>query len=112
MRLSVEVKKPARTSIFICKGQIVRGQECNYLFDLLTRPAMGDVVLDLESVTNFDEDGLSVVLMCRRFLFATHRTLFLCNASDGFREKLSLSEQKDTDLPGADVVIPAVAASI
>lgn len=112
MRLSVEVKKPARTSVFICRGQIVRGQECNYLFDLLTRPATGDVVLDLESVTNFDEDGLSVVLMCGTLLSATHRTLFLRNAPDGFREKLGLSQQKSTMLCGVDGVIPAVAASI
>jgi len=82
MDLSVEVVNEANsTPTFICRGKLIRGQESDYLFDLVTRPDKRDVVLDVEGLDAFDKDGLSTIVLCHELLSLTQRRLLLRNAS-------------------------------
>lgn len=91
MELSVEVVNEANsTPTFICRGKLIRGQESDYLFDLVTRPDKRDVVLDVEGLDAFDKDGLSTIVLCHELLSLTHRRLFLRHASTEMLAELFL----------------------
>lgn len=82
MELSVEVANEANSiATFICRGKLIRGEESDYLFDLVTRPDKRDVVLDLEGLDAFDKEGISTIVLCHELLSLTHRRLFLRHAS-------------------------------
>lgn len=98
MELSIEVanaRSAGGAQVFICRGKLLRGEESDYLFDLVTRPDIRDVVLDVEHIDSFDSDGLSTIVLCRELFSATNRRLLLRNPS---RELLL---ELDPDRPGA-----------
>lgn len=104
MRLSVEVSKPKGNVVFACIGQIVKGPESQYLFDLLSRPDRGNVIVDLQRVTACDEGGASVLVLCRKLLSACHRKLLVRNAPGSILELLKGSranKHKSTDFVAA-----------
>src|SRR5262245_25618257 len=81
MRLSVEVNNMNDAAVLVCRGQIVQGEESEYLFALATRPDKHDVVLDVEAVSGIDEAGLFVIVLCYQLISADKRRLFLRNPS-------------------------------
>ena len=104
MRLSVQVSKPKGNVVFACKGQIVEGPESQYLFDILSRPDRGNVIVDLQRVTAYDETGASVLVLCRKLLGACHRKLLVRNAPGSILELLKGShglKRKSTDFAAA-----------
>jgi len=80
MELSVKVTQTEGTPTFACSGKLLRGEESDYLFELVTRPDNRDVVLDLEELSSFDKEALSTILLCHEVLDATKRKLFVRNA--------------------------------
>lgn len=80
MQLSVKVSKTDGTPRFACRGKLLRGEESDYLFELVTRPDRGDVVLDLEELSSFDQEALSTIVLCHEVLWSTKRKLFVRNA--------------------------------
>lgn len=90
--LSIEVIESGGAPTFICRGRLIRGQESDYLFDLVTRQDSRDVVLDLEQLHSFDKDGLSTISLCRELLSFTNRRLSLRNASREMLRQLDLQE--------------------
>jgi anti-anti-sigma regulatory factor len=79
MQLSIEVKRQRGASVYICRGQLLRGVATEYLFDLLTRSHEQDVIVDLAEVTAFDEDGLrAIALSCRLLASSQKRLLLRC----------------------------------
>ena len=80
MQLSIKVSQAEGTPIFACSGKLLRGEESDYLFEVVTRPGHQDVVLDLEELSSFDKDALSTLLLCHEVLGATKRKLFVRNA--------------------------------
>lgn len=109
MQLSVEVKNSNDAAVLVCRGQIVHGQESEYLFALATRSDRRDVVLDVEGVSGIDEAGLFVIVLCYQTLSASKRRLFLRNPSsamlDGLRrQQVDLFLDKLKDLDGDPVI--------
>lgn len=80
MQLSVEVKRQSRASVYICRGQLLRGAASEYLFDLLTRSHEQDVIVDVKEVTAFDEDGLRAIALSCRLLASSQKRLLLQHA--------------------------------
>lgn len=99
MELSIEVNQASGTSTFICRGKLVRGQESDYLFDLVTRPDNRDVVLDVEQLDAFDRDGLSTIVLCHELLSLTNRRLLLRNASSELLLKLNPTRPESSNEP-------------
>ena len=91
MQLSIEVNGGKDATVLTCKGMIVHGQASDYLFSVVTRPDRRDVVLDMQGVTEVDEAGIFVIVLCYELLTASKRRLFLRNASkdilDGLRRQ-------------------------
>jgi hypothetical protein len=77
MQLSVQVNTSAQVTTFKCRGKIVQGNESDYLFDLLTRPENRDVVLDLQQVSEFDYNGLLILVICQEYFSSQRRELSL-----------------------------------
>jgi len=88
MKLSIEVNRWKDATLLTCRGMLVHGQASEYLFAVATRPGHGDVVLDMQGVTQVDEAGTFVILLCYELLTASHRRLFLRNASADVLEGL------------------------
>jgi anti-anti-sigma regulatory factor len=80
VKLSIRVTQTEGTPTFACSGKLLRGEESDYLFELITRPDHRDVVLDLEELSAFDREGLSTIRLCYEVLGATKRKLFVRNA--------------------------------
>jgi hypothetical protein len=80
MQLSVKVTRTHGTPTFACSGKLLRGEESDYLFELITRPDNRDVVLDLEELSAFDGDAVSTIVLCNEVLGAHNRKLFVRNA--------------------------------
>ncbi len=100
MELSVEVNQANGIATFICRGSLVRGQESDYLFDLVTRPDYRDVVLDVGGLSIFDWDGLSTLVLCHELLSSTNRKLFLRNPATELLLELRLRRSDfGTDSP-------------
>jgi anti-anti-sigma regulatory factor len=77
MQLSVEVSKFHKDTLFVCEGEIVRGAEADYLFELLTRVDRNDVVLDLQAIRNIDQEGLRIIVLSYQVLSAFSRRLLI-----------------------------------
>jgi anti-anti-sigma regulatory factor len=67
MRLSIHVQQLRDATLLICIGQIVQGQEADYLFSLITQRD-GDVVLDMNAVSHIDEEGLFLIVLSYELL--------------------------------------------
>jgi hypothetical protein len=80
MQLSVKVTRTHGTPTFACSGKLLRGEESDYLFELITRPDTRDVVLDLEELSAFDRDAVSTIVLCNEVLGAHKRRLLVRNA--------------------------------
>jgi hypothetical protein len=102
MELSIEVNHSRGASIFICRGKLIRGQESDYLFDLVTRPDSRDVVLDVEQLDGFDRDGLSTIVLCHELLSQTNRRLLLRNASSDMLLNLDSARLQANKGPRSD----------
>lgn len=77
MQLTVEVKTSAQITSFTCQGKITKGDETNYLFDLLTRQDDRNIVLDLQQIREFDYSGLLTLVVCQEYLSSQRRRLAL-----------------------------------
>ena len=95
MKLKVTVNDQGRNLTLICAGEIIRGAESEYLFDLITRRSNQDVVVDLGSVAGIDEDGVVMLILCRRLLASARKKLFLQNPSDCVSKALKHSQVED-----------------
>jgi anti-anti-sigma regulatory factor len=94
MELSIEVNRWKDATLLTCMGMLVHGQASEYLFAIATRPGHGDVVLDMQAVTQVDEAGTFVILLCYELLSASKRRLFLRNASPDILEGLRRQTEK------------------
>lgn len=92
MQLSVEVNNSSEAAVLVCKGQILQGEESDYLFALATRPDQRDVVLDVGEVSEIDDAGLLSIVLCYQLLSADKRRLFLRNPSADFLAGLRRQE--------------------
>lgn len=88
MQLSVEVKRQSGSTVYLCRGKLVRGAASEYLFDLLTRSSDQDVIVDFAEVTSFDGDGLRAVAVSCQLLAFSEKRLFLRHAPSDFVERL------------------------
>lgn len=79
--LSVNLRRQGVDSLLICQGDAVGGKESDYLFHVLTREDKGDVILDLQGVKSFDNEGLSVIILSYELLASRKRRLFLKSPS-------------------------------
>lgn len=102
MELSIEVNRWKDATLLTCRGMLVHGQASEYLFAIATRPGRRDVVLDMQGVTQVDEAGTFVILLCYELLTASSRRLFLRNASPEVLEGLRRqTEQANNAAAGA-----------
>lgn len=86
MQLSVEVKRQEGKCVFLGRGGVLQGESSDYLFHLLTRSHLKDVILDLSGLTTFDRAGLQAVMLSSNFLAAHRRRLLLRHAPSNFHE--------------------------
>ncbi|HEX7288822.1 MAG TPA: hypothetical protein VF532_21745 [Candidatus Angelobacter sp.] len=96
MQLSVKVTTTHGTPTFACSGKLLRGEESDYLFELVTRPDSRNVVLDLEALSAFDRDAVSTIILCNEVLGAHKRKLFVRNAPAAMLHELTRG-QDDAD---------------
>jgi anti-anti-sigma regulatory factor len=88
MQLSVEVRNLTGNTVFVCHGQVVKGQASDYLLELITRPDRQDVILDMEAVSVIDDMGITAIILGHQLLSAAHRRLFLRNAPAALLDSL------------------------
>ena len=100
MELSIEVSRCREATVLTCRGSIVHGQASDYLFAVATRPDRRDVVLDVQRVTQVDEAGIFVIVLCYELLTASKRRLFLRNASPEILEGLRRQTERVTNAAG------------
>lgn len=79
--LSVDLKRFKGGRLLVCRGEIVGGNEADYLFKLITRGDKGDVILDFGGISKVDSEGVSVISTGYEFLARLRRRLFLKNPS-------------------------------
>lgn len=82
MKLKVTVNDEGNNLTLTCTGEIIRGAESEYLFDLITRRSNENIVVDLGSVVRIDEDGVVMFILCRRLLASVSKKLLFQNLSD------------------------------
>lgn len=89
MRLRIDVQQMGRNLLLFCKGEIVQGEESEYLYNLITKRNAENVMLDLGAVTYIDEGGSIMLLLCHSLFSGTRRKLSFQNPSsatmEGFR---------------------------
>jgi len=95
MKLKVTVNDQGNKLTLTCTGEIIRGTESEYLFDLITKRSNENIVVDLGSVARIDEDGVVMFVLCRRLLSSASKKLFLQNPSDCVRKALKHSQVED-----------------
>lgn len=95
MKLKVTVNDQGNNLTLACTGEIIRGAESEYLFDLITRRSNANVMVDLGSVVRIDEDGVVMFVLCRRLLASAGKKLYLQNPSDCVRQALKHSQIED-----------------
>ena len=77
MKLKVTVNDQENNLTLTCTGEIIRGAESEYLFDFITQRSNENIVVDLGSVARIDEDGVVMLVLCRRLLASASKTLYL-----------------------------------
>jgi anti-anti-sigma regulatory factor len=115
MRLRIDVQQNGRNLLLVCKGEIVQGEEAEYLYNLITKRNAENITVDLSSVSYIDEGGSIMLLLCHSLLAGTRRRLSFQNPSaaamEGFRLRQLDSIFGLADIPSPSVAVNATARS-
>ncbi len=110
MRLRIDVQQNGRNLLLACKGEIVQGEEAEYLYNLITKRNAETITVDLSSVPYIDEGGSIMLLLCHSLLAGTRRKLSFQNPSAGCHGRFRL-RQLDSIFGLVDIPVPSVAAN-
>lgn len=86
MKLAVEVRERNRSLFLLCKGEVILGDESEYLYNLITKRNSETVVVDLAAVTHVDEHALVMFVLCHTLLSSSHRKIVFRNVSPAVME--------------------------